>query len=307
MNPLAAPGMWTAHLSWSNFKRKLQSSTLQSGNMTLQPLACICCLQAFCLLCRNVESPVWKWQQSVRASQPVVARPDLLPRAKDATARIHLHGWWGQESGPRLHTVKRHFFHISLQNQSLFYAAYCRTFYLLLKQLNCYAHGVNMLSLLFSSHAGAEAGKTAKDMEFTEAEKHLQTYVSLVILEVFHKCNAYKKEEEEVMLKDTKRLLNLIMNELPKDIVPHIEFNKMAKSVHKRLVRVLGKKVKSKIRQQSPEEESSIIASFQMKLVKHSGKPRRFFRCTRFSIVCMGFVIGIIIIVAFLYLLTPFL
>ena len=40
------------------------------------------------------------------------------------------------------------------------------------------------------------------------------------------------------------------MNKLPKDIVPHIEFNKMAKSVHKRLVRVLGRKVKSKIREQ---------------------------------------------------------
>ena len=44
--------------------------------------------------------------------------------------------------------------------------------------------------------------KTNKDMvEFTEAEKHLQTYASLVILEVFHKCDSYKEEEVEVMLR----------------------------------------------------------------------------------------------------------
>lgn len=53
-------------------------------------------------------------RQSVRASQPVLAGPDLLPRANDTTARLHLHWGWDQESRPSLHALKRdisHSFH----------------------------------------------------------------------------------------------------------------------------------------------------------------------------------------------------
>lgn len=53
-------------------------------------------------------------RQSVRAAQPVLAGPDLLPRANDATARLHLHRGRDQESRSSLHAMKRdtlHSFH----------------------------------------------------------------------------------------------------------------------------------------------------------------------------------------------------
>lgn len=47
----------------------------------------------------------------MRASQPVVARPHVLPCADDATAWIHLYRWWDQEFGPSFHAIKRVILH----------------------------------------------------------------------------------------------------------------------------------------------------------------------------------------------------
>ena len=142
--------------------------------------------------------------------------------------------------------------------------------------------------------------KPDKDVDI-EAEKHLQSYVSLVILKVFDKCNAYKEEEDDFMLKDTHNLLNLIMKDLPKDIIPSMPCGKMAKSVHKGLVRVFGKKLKSKIREQDPDRD--IIETFQRKLMKHSGKSSDPCYCLSFSTISFAFLLGEIILIAMFVLI----
>lgn len=48
----------------------------------------------------------WK---SVRDPQPAVARPDVLPHAHDAAARIRLHRTRDQEPGPPFHAIKTFF------------------------------------------------------------------------------------------------------------------------------------------------------------------------------------------------------
>lgn len=71
---------------------------------------------------RILESSVWVRKKSVCASQPAVARPDLLPRANDTTAWIHLHRWRDQEFGPSFHAIKAFFKLDTLsnsQNQNL--------------------------------------------------------------------------------------------------------------------------------------------------------------------------------------------
>ena len=142
--------------------------------------------------------------------------------------------------------------------------------------------------------------KTDKEMvEFTKAEKYLQAYLSVMIMEVFHKCDAYKCEEVDEILRDTERMQYLIMNELPKDLVPNIQSDKMAQSVHKRLVRVLGSRLNSKIREQDPDEERSIIATFQMKLLKHSGKPPK--TMTSLHAIIVGGLLGICFASLFTY------
>lgn len=42
----------------------------------------------------------------MRDPQPAVARPDVLPHAHDAAARIHLHWTRDQEPGPPFHAIK---------------------------------------------------------------------------------------------------------------------------------------------------------------------------------------------------------
>ncbi|CAB1447172.1 unnamed protein product [Pleuronectes platessa] len=101
---------------------------------------------------------------------------------------------------------------------------------------------------------------------FTEAEKNLTTYVCVVILEVFESCKALKCKKEEEVARDTERLLKLIMDGLPKDLVPNITLVQMAKSVHKQVVRVFGRKLKETILEQDTHEENTMIGIFQMKL-----------------------------------------
>ena len=60
-------------------------------------------------------------RQSVRASQPVLAGPDLLPCANDATARLHLHRGWDQESRPSFHAMKSDILHSFHSTNSYFF------------------------------------------------------------------------------------------------------------------------------------------------------------------------------------------
>lgn len=72
---------------------------------------------------RILESSVWVRKKSVRASQSAVVRPDLLPRANDTTAWLHLYRWRDQEFGPSFHAIKAFFFKLhtlsNSQNQNL--------------------------------------------------------------------------------------------------------------------------------------------------------------------------------------------
>ncbi|CAB1413620.1 unnamed protein product [Pleuronectes platessa] len=81
---------------------------------------------------------------------------------------------------------------------------------------------------------------------------------------VFESCKALKGKKEEEVARDTERLLKLIMDGLPKDLVPNITLVQMAKSVHKQL----------------------------MKLKKHAGEPATPFRCSLFSAICGGIAVG---------------
>ncbi|CAB1415216.1 unnamed protein product [Pleuronectes platessa] len=126
----------------------------------------------------------------------------------------------------------------------------------------------------------------------TEAENNLTTYVCAVILEVFQSCKALKGRKDEEVSRHTERLLTLIMEGVPKDLVPNITLVQMARSVFKQLVRVFGRKLKAKILEPEPHEESTMIDIFQMKLKKHSGEPATPFRCSLFSAICGVIAVG---------------
>lgn len=54
-----------------------------------------------------MEFAVRAWQQSLRDPESAVAWSDLLPRALNLPARLHLHGRRHQEPGSAFHDVER--------------------------------------------------------------------------------------------------------------------------------------------------------------------------------------------------------
>lgn len=59
-----------------------------------------------CSVFRIMEFAVWARRQSLCDPESAMARPDLLPRARNITTRLHLHGGWHQKPGSAFHDVE---------------------------------------------------------------------------------------------------------------------------------------------------------------------------------------------------------
>lgn len=77
--------------------------------MTAAPTRCFSLLTSISVSRSVVEPPVRVRRQSLRYPQPAVARPDVLPHAHDAAARLRLRGTRHQEPGPSLYALRSGF------------------------------------------------------------------------------------------------------------------------------------------------------------------------------------------------------